>query len=149
MGAMERNRTRGQPQTYVALTLPEETRLYVPKLQALRNIIANPEAFGIELEPVPNEPYFVTIDNTRSLDLKTAARLAEMPLNEFIALNPAFNGSLAAPVRISQILVPVEKAEIFRQNLENLRPSQPLRSRAAAPPALIESRAGPGSFQQN
>jgi membrane-bound lytic murein transglycosylase D len=149
MGAVGRNKARGKPPTYEALTLPEETRLYVPKLQALRNIIANPEAFGIELEPLPNEPYFTAIPNTRTLDAKAAARLADTPLHEFLALNPAFNGSVMAPVPNHHILVPVDKAETFRQNLDNLRPSSPLRSRAAVVPAVLETRAGAGSIRQN
>ena len=145
MAAMERNKARGRPPTYEALTLPDETRLYVPKLLALRNIIANPEAFGIELEPLPNEPYFVVVENSRHLDVKTAAKLAEMPVNEFIALNPGFSGAAMAPVHTSRILVPVEKAEIFRQNLENLKPA---RNRVSVPGSIIETRA-PGVVRQN
>lgn len=132
LAAIERNRAKGWPTGYAALTLPEETRMYVPKLQALRNIIANPEVFGITLYPVPNEPYFVAVGNTRNLDLRTAAKLAEMPLDEFIALNPAFNGAAISAAETPLILLPVDKVGTFHQNLQNVPLSQSPRTRVPA-----------------
>ena len=114
--AIERNRTRGLPTDYASLTMPQETRYYVPKLQALKNILANPEAFRINLDPIPNEPYFVTVP-TKDIDIRLAARLAEMPVEELLALNPAHN----RPV-ISQgewLVLPADRAGIFRTNLES------------------------------
>lgn len=119
--AVERNRMKGRPGTYEALTMPEETRLYIPKLQALRNIVANPEAFGINLGSVPNEPFFSVVENSRHLDLRVAAKLADMPLDEFIALNPAFNSGAISAGDTSLILLPVEKVDVFRANLQTLR----------------------------
>jgi membrane-bound lytic murein transglycosylase D len=119
--AVERNRSKGRPASYETLTMPEETRLYIPKLQALRNIIANPTAFGIDLGPVPNEPYFAVVENSRHLDLRVAAKLADMPLDEFIALNPAFNSGAISAADTSLILLPVEKVDTFKDNVQNLR----------------------------
>ena len=96
--------------------MPQETRYYVPKLQALKNILANPEAFRINLDPIPNEPYFVTVP-TKDIDVRLAARLADMPVEELLALNPAHN----RPV-ISQgewLVLPADRANIFRVNLKN------------------------------
>ena len=143
LGAVERNRSKGRPTNYESLTLPEETRLYVPKLQALRNIIANPEAFGVKLDPLPNEPYFVAVDNTRNLDLRTAAKLAEMPLDEFLALNPAFNGSVISAADTSSILLPVDQVEIFRRNVQNLRPNQTPRTRVPVTRSLVSTVSAP------
>jgi membrane-bound lytic murein transglycosylase D len=130
--AVERNRARGRPATYEALSLPEETRLYIPKLQALRNIVANPEAFGINLSAVPNEPYFAVVENSRHLDLRLAAKLADMPLDEFIALNPAFNSGAISAADTALILLPVEKVAVFRENLQNLRAPAAVRVRPTA-----------------
>ena len=143
--AVERNRTRGRPGTYEALALPEETRLYIPKLQALRNIVANPEAFGINLGTVPNEPYFAVVENSRHLELRVAAKLADMPLDEFIALNPAFNSGAISAVDTALILLPVEKVSIFKQNLQNLRPPPGVRVRPTAGRPLGSAGAAPGS----
>lgn len=133
LAAMERNRGKGRPVNYQALTLPEETRMYVPKLEALRNIIANPEAYGVTLDPVPNEPYFVAVDNMWRLDVRAAAKLAEMSLDEFVALNAAFNGSTISSADTSLILLPVDRVEIFRRNVQNARFAQLPRAR---PPAV-------------
>jgi len=116
--AIERNRESGLPTDYSDLKLPLETRYYVPKLQALKNIIANPQKYGIVLNPIPNEPYFATITKSRDIDVQLAAKLAEMPVEEFIALNPGFSRPVI-PVEInSRLVLPADKVEVFHANLE-------------------------------
>lgn len=149
VAAIERNRAKGRPAIYEALVLPEETRMYVPKLQALRNIIANPEAFGVTLDPLPNEPYFVAVDNTRNLDVRTAAKLAEMPLDEFVALNPAFNGSVISAADTSLILLPVEKVDVFKQNVQNIRSAPSPRTRPAAARGVVGAVTAPAADFRN
>lgn len=114
--AIERNKAKGLPTDYASLTMPQETRYYVPKLQALKNILASPESFRINLDPIPNEPYFVRVP-MKDMDIKLAAQLAEMPIGELLALNPGHN----RPV-IQQgewLVLPADRAELFRTNLEN------------------------------
>jgi membrane-bound lytic murein transglycosylase D len=116
--AIERNRAAGLPTEYSDLQLPLETRYYVPKLQALKNIIANPRAYGIVLDPIPNEPYFATVTKTRDIDVQLAAKLAEMPVEEFIALNPGFSRPVI-PVDVnSRLVLPADRVEVFHANLE-------------------------------
>lgn len=121
--AIERNKARRQPRDYEALVLPEETRNYIPKLQALKNIAADPAAFGLELEPVPNRPYFATVASARDIDINVAAKLAEVPLEEFLALNPAHNLPTISKNTPAQIVLPVDKLESFVGRLENYRES--------------------------
>jgi membrane-bound lytic murein transglycosylase D len=116
--AIERTRARGKPANYESVAIPKETRLYVPSLQAFKNIIANPAAFGVALEPMPNVPYFVTVTLTRDIDLKVAATLAEMPVDELVALNPAHNRPVVATAVAPQLVLPADRAEVFLQNLE-------------------------------
>jgi membrane-bound lytic murein transglycosylase D len=97
--------------------MPAETRNYVPKLQALKNIIANPRPFGVDLDPIPNQPYFATFTNTRDIDVRLAAKLAEMPVEEFVALNPGFNRPLIPVAVSSRIVLPADRIETFRANL--------------------------------
>lgn len=114
---LRRNREAGQPLEYLHLSMPEETRNYVPKLQAFKNIVMQPELFGFELPYVPNERYFVAVDVPEGLDLASAANMAGMQVDEFIALNPGFN----RPVVIAsgrQLVLPVEHAGRFRSALE-------------------------------
>jgi membrane-bound lytic murein transglycosylase D len=116
--AIEKNRAKGLPTDYLSLTMPNETRYYVPKLQALKNIIANPHSFGVDLEPVPNAPYFVTVEKPRDIDVRLAAKLADMPLAEFLALNPGHNRPVIVANGSPALVLPADKAELFLANLE-------------------------------
>ena len=117
--AIEKNRAAGRPTDYSHLKMPKETREYLPKLQALKNIIADPQPFGIVLDPIPNRPYFTTVDGTGAIDLRLAAKLAEMPVDEFVALNPGFNRPLIPGSSDARIVLPADKVEAFHANLEN------------------------------
>jgi len=131
--AVEKNKAAGQPTDFFSLTMPAETRNYVPKLQALKNIVASPSAFGLTLDPIPNQPYFVTVTKTRDIDVTLAAKLAEMPLEEFIALNPGFNRPLI-PVSVNpRIVLPADKVTVFHANLQNLDESKLVSWRSYAP----------------
>jgi len=99
--------------------MPAETRSYVPKLQAIKHIVATPDAYNITLLKVDNRPYFVSIAKTRDIDVKLAAQLAELPLEEFKALNPQFNRPVITGSSNTQILLPQSNAEKFRANLAN------------------------------
>ncbi len=97
--------------------MPAETKNYVPKLQAVKNIIAAPDTFGITLARVDNQPYFVSVAKTRDIDVKLAAQLAELPIEEFKALNPQFNRPVITGSSNTQILLPQSNAEKFKTNL--------------------------------
>ncbi|MGH8706862.1 MAG: transglycosylase SLT domain-containing protein [Burkholderiales bacterium] len=118
--AVARNRKSGKPTDYLSLPMPRETRGYVPKLQALKNLITHPAAHGIALTPIPNEPYFVTVTKTRDIDVLLAAKLAEMPVEDFINLNPGFSRPLIRSAVAPRIVLPAGKVEIFHENLEQL-----------------------------
>ena len=115
--AIGKNRAAGLPAEYAHLSMPQETRHYVPKLQALKNIIANPQPFGIQLDPIPNQPYFASVTKTRDIDLRLAAKLAEMPVEEFVALNPGFNRPFIPVAVSSRIVLPADRVEVFHANL--------------------------------
>lgn len=115
--AVAKNQAKGLPTDYASLTMPTETRYYVPKLQALKNIIAQPELFGFQLDRVPNQPYFETVDLARDIDISLAAKLAELPLSEFIALNPAHHRPLIRGDQDHQLVLPTEKVQTFLSNL--------------------------------
>jgi membrane-bound lytic murein transglycosylase D len=148
--AVERSKAKGQASDYGSLLLPEETRNYIPKLQALKNIAANPRAFKFELEPVPNRPYFATVASARDLDVNVAAKFAGMPLEEFLALNPAHNQPLISKGTPAQIVVPVDKVEAFVSKLEaydkSLAREKPSSSRARKKLSL---KATPASYRVN
>lgn len=117
--AINKNRAAGLPTDFNGLSaiMPLETRNYVPKLQAVKNIIAAPADYGITLPKVDNQPYFVTIGKTRDIDVKVAAQLAELSVDEFKALNPQFNRPVIVGSSDTQILLPQSNAEKFKANL--------------------------------
>jgi membrane-bound lytic murein transglycosylase D len=117
--AIANNRRKGKPTDYMHLKLPRETRNYLPKLQAVKNIVSNPELFKLALEPLPNRPYFAVVNAPPHIDVVMAAKLAGVPEEEFRYLNPAHQRPVITPVANRQLLVPADKVEQFHANLES------------------------------
>jgi len=117
--AIARNQAAGKPTDFESLAdqMPAETRNYVPKLQAVKNIIANPAQFGVTLPLIDNTPYFTAVDKTGDIDLNIAAQLAEMSVDEFKALNPQFKRPVITGGEQTKILLPTENAAKFHLNL--------------------------------
>ncbi|QDF97413.1 lytic transglycosylase [Azoarcus sp. DD4] len=118
--ALQRNREDGLPTEYSRLRMPEETRNYVPKLQAIKNIVSQPELFRLELPYVPNEAHFVAIEAPKGIDLATAAKLAEMSIEEFVALNPGFNRPVITGTG-QTLIVPVDRAPHVEMRLSEFQ----------------------------
>jgi len=132
--AVERRGARGMGAGgFMALSMPDETRNYVPRLMALRNIVLEPEKFGLDLGDLPDEPYFTRVALELDLDLRLASRLADVPYEDLLALNPGYNRPLAAGAVRSELVVPAEQADFLRQSLERYREER-LRQRPASRP---------------
>jgi membrane-bound lytic murein transglycosylase D len=116
--AIAYNQKRNLPTDYLNLRLPPETRNYVPKLIAVKNIVLSPLVYGIEIDSIPNEPYFTTVQAPARIDVSVAAKLAGMSEDEFKALNPAHNKPVAI-ASTGTLVVPLDKADLFRENLES------------------------------
>lgn len=116
---IKRNQIAGRPTDYNSMSamMPAETRNYVPKLQAVKNIIAYPENYNIALPKLENQPYFTTVGKTLDIDIKLAAQLAELPMDEFKALNPQFNRPVIIGSAKTALLMPQENADKFKLNL--------------------------------
>lgn len=117
--AIAKNRKKGLPTDYLSLTMPAETRNYLPKLMAIKQIIMDPAARNLTLASIPNRPYFVSVTTPQHIDLAVAARLAEMPLHDFVSLNPAYNRPVINAKGSRTLLLPVDKADTFTSNLES------------------------------
>jgi len=154
-GNLARSITRtlaaGQTPTYENIRMPNETRNYVPKLLAVRNLLDHPEAFGLRLDKLPNKPYFVAVNPERHMDISIAARLAGISVKEFEELNPAFNLPVYAYKAGRQMLLPASKAERFESNLASwdkpLLNWQVYTPSSTEPVATVASRAGMSSAQ--
>lgn len=116
--AIERNRKLGLPTDYESLNLPPETKNYVPKLQAIKNLMTNPGNYGLKIQTIANTAYFTKVSAPSQIDAHLAAKLAEISDDEFLALNPSYN----RPVITSnggkhELLLPILSAQTFRTNL--------------------------------
>jgi membrane-bound lytic murein transglycosylase D len=125
--AVARNQAEGKPTTFWDLRLPGETRAYVPKLLAMKRLVADPAALGIEFSPIPNEPYFAKVAVASQIDLRLAADLAGLSHEELSELNPAYHRWATPPEGPHTLLLPIDSAELFQQNVTQLTPDELLR----------------------
>lgn len=118
--AIDENHGGNKSVNYQHIDLPAETRHYVSKLIAIRNVIARPHRYGVKLKPIPNRPYFEQITITQQIDVQLAARLAGISENEFNALNPAYHRPV---IKVEEsprtLLLPATRIKTFVDNLEN------------------------------
>ncbi len=115
--AINRNIKAGLPTDYLSLKMPAETRNYVPKLHAVRNIVLRPETFGLILTPIENHPYFVSVPIQRDMDVPLAAKLAGLSTEAFKELNPSMNKPVILAAGTPQVLLPYDNASKFVHNL--------------------------------
>ena len=115
--AQAKNRKNRKPTDYSHLKLPRETRNYVPKLLAIKNIVNDPARFGLVLSEIPDESYFEAVATPQHMDVKVAAELADISMEEFMALNPSHNRPVILQDSGNVLLLPVDKVETFRTNL--------------------------------
>jgi membrane-bound lytic murein transglycosylase D len=121
--AIERNQKLGLPTDYWNLSLPAETQNYVPKLLALAQVVMTPQAYGVSLNPIANEPYFEKVEFKQRMDLARVAAMADLDEDELYLLNPAFKKgvTLDGP---QHLLVPTDKAELLTANLLLMKPQK-------------------------
>jgi len=114
----KKNKRNKRPTDFYSLNLPMETRNYVPKLLAIRNIMQNPAKYGIELKDIPFQPYFESVVVPDEIDTELAARLAEISLEEFQLLNAEHKRPIMKSVEgAHSILLPVGAVTTFNKNL--------------------------------
>lgn len=118
-GAVQRARARAGGGGYLDLRMPSETRNYVPKLMAIRNIVSNPQKYGITLPAIPDKPYFEQIKRSKDIDVAVMARLAGISVADFKELNPSYNRPTLLASQDPNILLPVSAVKTYKKNLAN------------------------------
>jgi membrane-bound lytic murein transglycosylase D len=118
--SIRENRNAGKPDDFWHLSLPAETRAYVPRLLALRAIIKNPHDYDIALPDLSDTRYFSSVKIRGQIELKVAAELAEVPLSILQRLNPGYDRSVTAPDRTHTLLFPKSVAHVFRDRIATL-----------------------------
>ncbi len=115
--AVRRNKAAGKPTDFFSLRLPAETRSYAPKLLALRDLVANPENYGVTLKPIANEPYLGIVEIDTQVDLELVAELSELPLTELYLLNPGYNRWATDPAGPHRVVLPLPVIETFQSKI--------------------------------
>ena len=125
--AIRYNKKRKRPTDFFSLRLPKETQYYVPKLLALKKLIADPKKYNVELDSIKDEPYLKQVKLDSQIDLALAAELANVELDELYRLNPGFNRWATSPSGPFDLLVPLANAETFEKNLQEYPPEKRIR----------------------
>jgi membrane-bound lytic murein transglycosylase D len=122
--AIRKNKKKNKPTDFWSLDLPKETQAYVPKLLALSQLLTESHADSNQWTEVANLPYFDRVATETQIDLSLAAALAEMSMNDFYQLNPAYNQWATAPKGPHYILLPLDKVAVFKKNLAEIPDDQ-------------------------
>jgi membrane-bound lytic murein transglycosylase D len=126
--AVEMNQAAGKPIDFWSLKLPKETKAYVPKLLAMKRLVSDPESLGLVMSKIPNQPYFARVDTHGQIDMKVAAEVAGVTAEEVYELNPAYHRWATDPSGPYWLLLPVDGAQVFTQNISQLSDDERMRA---------------------
>ncbi len=118
--AIRYNEERHRPTDFWHLILPRQTELYVPQLLAMARLVQDPARYGLSFSPIPDRPYFTKVATDGQINLEVAARLAGISSDEIYQLNPAFHRWATDPTGPFYLLLPVDAAPVFKQNVAAL-----------------------------
>ena len=122
--AVQVNQAEGRPIDFWHLRLPRETEAYVPKLLAMKRLVEDPAKYGLVFTAIPNQPYFARVNLDGQINMQVAAQIAGITADEVFELNPAFHRWISDPTGPFYLLVPVDAAPVFEQNVADLTPDE-------------------------
>jgi membrane-bound lytic murein transglycosylase D len=120
--SIRRNRKAQKGTDFWSITLPRETRNYVPQLLALATLIRDPAKYDLELPTIPNRPYFEIVEISSQIDLGKVIQLSGIELADFTRLNPAYRRALTPPQSTHSLLLPVGTAQPLRDMMATTDP---------------------------
>lgn len=122
--AIQVNEAKHRPIDFWHLRLPRETEAYVPKLLAMKLLVANPARYGLDFSPIPNQPYFAQVPTNGQINLQVAAKIAGITTEQVYQLNPAFHRWASDPAGPFYLLLPINAAKVFEENVAALTPDE-------------------------
>ncbi|HEV2270365.1 MAG TPA: LysM peptidoglycan-binding domain-containing protein [Steroidobacteraceae bacterium] len=122
--AVQVNQAEGRPIDFWHLRLPRETEAYVPKLLAMKRLVEDPAKYGLVFTAIPNQPYFARVNLEGQINMQVAAQIAGITADEVFELNPAFHRWITDPTGPFYLLMPVDAAPVFEQNVADLTPDE-------------------------
>ena len=125
------NRRRGLRTDYWNLNLPRETRHYVPRLLAYKEIFRNPRAFRVRLRGIPNTHALTSIYVNKAVDLRKAAAYAGLPADTLTSINSGYLHGITTPRFSNKILLPRRYAGRLNQVIQRLPPAADVHNKPA------------------
>ncbi len=126
-----KNKARGKRTDFWSLSLPRETKQYVPRLLAFKEIFRNPSHFRVQLKGIPNTHALTEIQVNKPVDLKKAALVAGLPANTLSSLNSGFLHGITTPRYSNRIILPRQYAGRLNQVIQNLPPAADVHNKSA------------------
>ncbi|MCU6667856.1 murein transglycosylase D [Enterobacteriaceae bacterium H4N4] len=115
--AMKANKARGKPTDFWSLPLPRETKLYVPKMLALSDILKNSKQYGVKLPTGDESRALARVRLNNPVELKQIADMAGISVTKLKAFNAGVKGSTLGANGPKYVLVPQKHAEQLRVSL--------------------------------
>ncbi len=118
--AINRNLAAGLATDYWSLSMPAETMAYVPRFLAVAQVVKDPTAFGVHLNPILNKAHFRETYAKNQVDLASVAKIAGLTTKQLYQLNPGYMRWATNPDGPHRVLVPAKTANIFEEQLAAL-----------------------------
>jgi len=140
--AIKKNIRKGKSTRFQDLDLPKETKGYVPQLLALAEVVNNPEKHNISLPPIADKPYFASVNPGKPVDLNKVALLADIEMQELKRLNAGYTKTHTHPSGPQQLLLPIEKVSVLKENIDKVSSITPVATDAAKVAKNLISKKG-------
>ncbi len=110
---INQNKRKGEDIDFWSLNLPTQTKNYVPKYIALRELILNPEKYGITLPNIPYDSVVQKIIIPGQVEILALSEYLEIKPELLYKLNAGYTKWASAPKDESIFFIPKEKYFLF------------------------------------
>ena len=117
MKAVKANKARGKPADFWSLSLPYETKIYVPKMLALSDILKNSKRYGVQLPTADESRALARVRLDNPVELSQVADMAGMSITRLKAFNAGVKGSTLGASGPKYVMVPKKHADQLRESL--------------------------------
>ncbi|ECL0600720.1 murein transglycosylase D [Salmonella enterica] len=117
MRAIKANKARGKPTDFWSLSLPRETKLYVPKMLALSEILKNSKRYGVRLPTTDESRALARVRLNSPVEMAQVADMAGMSISKLKTFNAGVKGSTLGVSGPQYVMVPKKHAEQLRESL--------------------------------
>lgn len=117
MRAIKANKARGKPTDFWSLSLPRETKLYVPKMLALSEILKNSKRYGVRLPTTDESRALARVRLNSPVEMAQVADMAGMSISKLKTFNAGVKGSTLGVSGAQYVMVPKKHAEQLRESL--------------------------------